>query len=485
MQPIVCEQRRTDMAKAEIGVIGLGVMGANLALNIADNGYHVAVYNRTTSRTDEFAASAGELADRVTACATLEEFVAAIKPPRPVIIMVKAGAPVDEQIAALQPLLEANDIIIDAGNANFRDTMRRFTDLEGSGLTFIGMGVSGGEEGARHGPSIMVGGAEAAWKRVEPVLTAISAKYEGEACAAWLGENGAGHFVKTIHNGIEYADMQMIAEVYGVMRDHLGMDAPSIAAVFSAWSTGPLDSYLIDITAEVLKVSDVVSNRPIVDIIVDAAGQKGTGRWAVIESQMMGVPATAIEAAVAARSLSAMRAERKNAQVRFGLPPQQARREGQQVIDDLEKALLAGKVAAYAQGFAVMTAASAEFDWKLPMATTARIWRAGCIIRSRFLDEIATAFTDTPDVANLAMTPAFSKIIEETDGSLRRIVSESVLNGLPVPALASAVSYFDTYRRERGTANLIQAQRDFFGAHGFERFDADGAHHGPWGGEQG
>ncbi|OCW57753.1 NADP-dependent phosphogluconate dehydrogenase [Hoeflea olei] len=470
------------MAAAEIGVIGLGVMGANLALNIADNGYHVAVYNRTSARTAEFAANAGALADRVTACATLEEFVSAIRPPRPVIIMVKAGEPVDQQIEALKPLLQDRDIIIDAGNANFRDTMRRFTALEGTGLTFIGMGVSGGEEGARHGPSIMVGGAEAAWKRVEPVLTAISAKYEGEACAAWLGENGAGHFVKTIHNGIEYADMQMIAEVYGVMRDHLGMDAPTIAAVFSAWSTGPLDSYLIDITAEVLKVHDAATGKAIVDVIVDAAGQKGTGRWSAIESQMMGVPATAIEAAVAARSLSAMRAERARAESLLGLPARQDRRNSQEVIDDLEKALLAGKIAAYAQGFAVMAAASREFGWNLPMPTIARIWRAGCIIRSRFLGEIATAFGADPDVSNLALTPAFSAMIKDTDASLRRIVAEAALNGLPVPALSSALGYFDTYRRARGTANLIQAQRDFFGAHGFERFDAEGEQHGPWGG---
>ena len=458
-------------------------MGANLALNIADNGYHVAVYNRTASRTEAFAASAGALSDRITACATLEDFVAAIRPPRPVIIMVKAGDAVDEQIAALTPLMAANDIIIDAGNANFRDTMRRFTALEGSGLTFIGMGVSGGEEGARHGPSIMVGGAESAWKRVEPVLTAISAKYQGEPCAAWLGENGAGHFVKTIHNGIEYADMQMIAEVYGVMRDHLKMDAPTIAAVFSAWSTGPLDSYLIDITADVLKVNDAATGRPIVDIIVDAAGQKGTGRWSAIESQMMGVPATAIEAAVAARSLSAMRAQRARAEKTFGLPVEHGRRTGQEVIDDLENALLAGKIAAYAQGFAVMAAASDEFNWNLPMQTIARIWRAGCIIRSRFLGEIATAFGTDPDVPNLALAPAFSKMILDTDAGLRRIVSEAALNGLPVPALSSALGYFDTYRRARGTANLIQAQRDFFGAHGFERLDADGEHHGPWGGQ--
>ncbi|MEQ8737675.1 MAG: NADP-dependent phosphogluconate dehydrogenase, partial [Hoeflea sp.] len=339
------------MAQADIGVIGLGVMGANLALNIADNGYTVAVFNRTASRTEAFVAAADMLSERVVGCATLEEFVASLKAPRSVIIMVKAGDAVDEQVSALNALMEDGDIIIDAGNANFRDTMRRFKQRQETAPGLIGMGVSGGAEGARHGPSIMVGGAREDWQRIEPVVTAISAKYKGEPCAAWLGENGAGHFVKTIQNGIEYADMQMIAEVYGVMRDHLNMDAPSIASVFSAWASGPLDSYLIDITAEVLKTHDDSSGVPIVDVIVDAAGQKGTGRWSVIESQMMGVPATSIEAAVAARSLSAMREERKAAEDRFGLPPVVDRRESDAVISDLENALLAGKIAAYAQGF--------------------------------------------------------------------------------------------------------------------------------------
>ncbi|WP_420409988.1 NADP-dependent phosphogluconate dehydrogenase [Hoeflea sp.] len=469
------------MAQADIGVIGLGVMGANLALNIADNGYTVAVYNRTASRTEAFVAAADMLSERVVGCATLKEFVASLKPPRSVIIMVQAGDAVDEQISALNALMDTGDIIIDAGNANFRDTMRRFEQRDENAPGLIGMGVSGGAEGARHGPSIMVGGTQENWERIEPVITAISAKYKGEPCAARLGENGAGHFVKTIHNGIEYADMQMIAEVYGIMRDHLHMDAPSIAGVFSVWASGPLDSYLIDVTAEVLKTHDNSSGLPIVDVIVDAAGQKGTGRWSVIESQMMGVPATSIEAAVAARSLSAMRAERQAAQDRFGLPPAVDRREGNAVINDLEKALLAGKIAAYAQGFAVMAAASKEFDWGLPMATIARIWRAGCIIRSRFLDDIATAFTENPEAPNLAMTSEFSAMLEATDAPLRRIVSEAVMNGLPVPALASAVGYFDTYRRARGTANLIQAQRDFFGAHGFVRTDMEGEQHGPWG----
>ncbi|PWV95362.1 6-phosphogluconate dehydrogenase (decarboxylating) [Hoeflea marina] len=469
------------MATAEIGVIGLAVMGANLALNIADNGYKVAVFNRTTERTREFLASAGELADRVVPCETMEDFVAAIRPPRPVIIMVKAGDPVDQQIAMLRKLMDRDDIIIDAGNANFRDTMRRFKELDGTGLTFIGMGVSGGEEGARHGPSIMVGGKEASWKRVEPVLTAISAKFKGEACAAWLGENGAGHFVKTIHNGIEYADMQMIAEVYGVMRDHLGMAASEIGDVFDRWNKGPLDSFLIEISATVLRAADPETGKPMVDMILDAAGQKGTGRWSVIESQMMGVPATAIEAAVAARSLSAMTGERAEAEKLLGLPGPGKAGDKQAVIDDLEQALLAGKVAAYAQGFAVMAAASTEFGWDLPMPVIAKIWRAGCIIRSRFLDEIAGAFSKDPNVSNLALTSAFSKVLLETDGALRRVVAGAVTNGLPMPALASSVSYFDTLRRARGTANLIQAQRDFFGAHGFKRMDKAGDFHGPWG----
>ncbi len=296
------------MAEAEIGLIGLGTMGSSLALNIAEKGHKIAVFNRTVSRVDEFKAEAGELADRIVPCHSMEELAKAIRPPRPIIVMVLAGKPVDEQIAALREVLSANDIIIDAGNADFNDTRRRFAELEGSGLTFIGMGVSGGEEGARHGPSIMVGGTEQSWKRVENVLTAISAKYEGEPCAAWLGTDGAGHFVKTIHNGIEYADMQMIAEIYGVLRDGLGLKAKEIAPVFAKWNKGRLNSYLIEITAKVLEASDPKTKKPVVNIILDRAGQKGTGKWSAIEAQKLGVPATAIEAAVAARVISSMKA---------------------------------------------------------------------------------------------------------------------------------------------------------------------------------
>ena len=470
------------MQEAEIGLIGLGVMGSNLALNIAENGYRIAVWNRTGSKTHDFAAGAGDLADRIVPCKTLEDLVASIRRPRPIIIMVQAGAPVDEQIVALRPLLSADDIMIDAGNANFRDTMRRFQELDGSGLTFIGMGVSGGEEGARHGPSIMVGGAQASWLRVRDVLTAISAKYGDDPCVAWLGPDGAGHFVKTIHNGIEYADMQMIAEIYGILRDGVRLETQAMARLFETWNSGKLDSYLIEITAKVLAATDPATGKPVVEVILDRAGQKGTGRWSVIEAQMMGVPATAIEAAVAARSLSSRKTEREAAEAIYHDRPERFGKErAREVVGDLEAALFAGKIAAYAQGFAVMEAASQEFAWGLPMATIARIWRAGCIIRSQFLDTIAEAFEDG-DVTNLLTAPLFVDLMKEAVPALRRTVARCAEAGIPAPALSSALAYFDIYRQGRGTANLVQAQRDFFGAHGFERIDAEGHHHGPWGG---
>lgn len=471
------------MSHAEIGLIGLGVMGANLALNIAEKGNRVAVFNRTVEVTRKFFADAGDLQAQIIPCETIEEFIAAIRPPRPIIIMIKAGDPVDQQMEALSPHLSEGDIMIDAGNANFRDTMRRFDSLKNSGLTFIGMGVSGGEEGARHGPSIMVGGTEDSYNRVQSVLKSIAAKYNDEPCVAWLGENGAGHFVKTIHNGIEYADMQMIAEVYGVLRDGLRMSASEIGDVFGKWNKGRLNSYLIEITEKVLAAKDSVSGNAIVDVILDKAGQKGTGKWSVIEAQNMGVAATSIEAAVAARCLSSLKEERVAAERILGLPAVAALSVADRAgfIDDLENALLSAKIGAYAQGFATLSAASREFGWNLPMPTIAKIWREGCIIRSQFLDEIASAFEAAPDAANLIVTPAFAQLINETDGALRRVVSTGVLAGLPVPALASALGYFDSYRRSRGTANIIQAQRDFFGAHGFDRLDGMNIHHGPWG----
>ncbi len=466
--------------KAEIGLIGLGTMGSNLALNIAEKGFPIAVFNRSPGRTDEFMAHADVLTPQLTRCNSLAELVAAIKPPRPIIVMVQAGEAVDQQIAALQGLMARNDIIIDAGNANFRDTLRRFKALDGSGLTFIGMGVSGGAEGARNGPSIMVGGTPQSYARVSKVLKAISAKFKGEDCCDYLGTDGAGHFVKTIHNGIEYGDMQLIAEIYGIFRDGLGMKAAEIAPVFDGWNAGRLESYLIEITGKCLAARDPVSGNAMVDMILDRAGQKGTGKWSVIEAQQMGVPATVIEAAVAARSLSSFKVERVAAEKLYGamLPKVSGDKAG--LIVALEQALLAGKIAAYAQGFAVMKAASAEFGWALPMPVIARIWREGCIIRSQFLDTIAEALTNAPDTANLLVEPHFVTLVQECLPGLRRVVALAAERGLPVPALGAALAYIESYRQANGTANLVQAQRDFFGEHGFERTDQPGAHHGPW-----
>jgi len=468
------------MSQAEIGVIGMGVMGSALALNIAEKGFKVAIWNRNDKATHEVLRNAGKLAANITACDTYEQLIASIRAPRPIIIMVKAGDPVDQVIGHLRPLMQKEDIIIDAGNANFRDTMRRFDALKDSGLTFIGMGVSGGEEGARHGPSIMVGGKESSWQRVEKVLTAISAKFKGQPCAAYMGPNGAGHFVKTIHNGIEYGDMQMISEVYGLMRDGLGMKAAEIAKVFGDWNKGKLNSYLIEITQKVLSVVDSKAKKPIVDVIVDRAGQKGTGKWAVIEAQNFGVNASAIEAAVDARIMSSLKLEREKAEKTYKIPRKKITGVARaKVLKQLEGALYAGKIAAYAQGFSVLETASKEFEWNLPLGTVAAIWRNGCIIRSQFLGEITKAFNKSKG-GNLLMAPAFVTMMKKDHASLRAVVALSAASGAPAPALSNALSYFDGYRQSRGTANLLQAQRDFFGAHGFERIGETGAFHGPW-----
>ncbi len=469
---------------AQIGLVGLGVMGANLALNMAEKGFSVAVYNRTTSKTDAFVANAGKLAERLTPCRTLDELAKAIEPPRPVVIMVQAGAAVDEQAEILAGDLAKGDILIDCGNANFRDTRRRVAEYTPRGFEFLGVGVSGGEEGARHGPSIMAGGSKAAWARVETIFNAVAAQFEGEPTCALVGPDGAGHFVKTIHNGIEYADMQMIAEIYGIMRDGLGLAPAEMADIFGKWNGGPLKSYLIEITAEVLGTVDPATGKPLVDVILDAAGQKGTGRWAVIEAQELGVPATVIEAAVAARSLSARKAERIEGERFFGAADKKVGdRLGsrEETMAVLEQALLAGKIAAYAQGFAVMDEASKNWDWELPLGTVAKIWRAGCIIRSVFLDDITKAYAASASVPNLMMVPPFSDDLKRTHMSLRKVVAAAAGQGIPVPALSTALAYFDSYRAARSTADLIQGQRDFFGRHGFRRVDEEGdGKHGPW-----
>ena len=469
---------------ADIGLVGLGTMGAALSLNIAEKGFPIAVFNRTAGVAEKFVAEAGELAPVITATDSLEALVAAIKPPRAIILMVPAGDPVDQMISALRPLLDDDDMIIDAGNANFHDTRRRSAEAERAGLPFLGIGVSGGEEGARHGPSIMGGGPKAAWDRVAPILEAIAAKFEGTPCATWMGPDGAGHFVKSVHNGIEYADMEMIAEIYGIMRDGLALKPDAIGRIFDRWNAGPLKSYLVEITGKVCAATDPETGKPMVEVILDRAGQKGTGRWTAIEAQMLGAPATAIEAAVAARNLSSRLDERREGAAIFPIPPSRVR-GGAEEDSLLEEALLAGKIACYAQGFGLLAAASKEYGWDLPLAAIARVWREGCIIRSAMLDDMAQALSGDA-TTNLMFAPSFAERLRATNGSLRSVIAEGALAAIPTPALAAALGYFDTMHQARGTANLLQAQRDFFGAHGFERVDRPGTgFHGPWGSHAG
>ncbi|MBO0903657.1 NADP-dependent phosphogluconate dehydrogenase [Jiella sonneratiae] len=467
---------------ADIGVIGMGVMGANLALNMAEKGFKVAVQNRTPDKAFAVRDDNPELAANVLPAETLEDFVKSLKSPRVAVFMVPAGKPVDDEMAKLIPLLEAGDLMVDAGNADFNDTVRRTKEVEGTGIKFTGMGVSGGELGARHGPSMMVGGARDTYPLLEPVLTKIAAKYKDQPCVAWLGPDGAGHFVKTIHNGIEYADMQMIAEIYGIMRDGLKLEPAKMAEVFRDWNTRELSSYLIEITAVNLDEKDLETDRPMVDLIVDEAGQKGTGRWAVIEAQKLGVGATTLEAAVAARGLSSRRDERgEAAKLYSGVETAPAQFFADEAgFSELESALVTAKIIAYAQGYAAMASASDEFGWNLPLGTIAEIWRAGCIIRSHFLDDIAKAYDKGQRVVNILQSPDFVGRVAKGQAALRRVVAKASLGGIPVPALSAALAYFDDYRRERGTANLIQAQRDLFGAHTFRRFDRDGAVHHHW-----
>ncbi|MCU0901544.1 MAG: NADP-dependent phosphogluconate dehydrogenase [Cypionkella sp.] len=463
------------MTTTHTGLIGLGTMGAALALNIAEKGFPIAVWNRTGSVTEAFHAGAGDLAARITPTQSLADLVAAITPPRAIILMVPAGQAVDDQLAALAPLLGADDLVIDAGNANFRDTNRR----DGAGLPFrfMGIGVSGGEEGARHGPAIMAGGPAAAWAQMKPVLQAIAARAEDSTpCADHMGPSGAGHFVKAVHNGIEYADMQMISEVYGVMRDGMGMGAAQIAPVFARWNEGVLQSYLIEISAAAAAAADPVSGQPMLDMIVDAAGQKGTGRWTAIEAQHLAAPVPVIEAAVMARNVSARRDERAAGEACFG----KAAAKVDLPLEDLEQAMIAGKILCYAQGFAMMTAAAAEFGWALDMPAIARVWRAGCIIRSAMLNDMAEALADDP-ARNLILAPFFAAKLETALPALRRVVAAGALQGVPLPALSAGLAWFDLMRQARGTANMIQGQRDFFGAHGFDRVDGKPGKHGPWG----
>ena len=465
------------MTKADIGVYGLGTMGSALALNLSEQGFRVAVSNRELPWIERFINEAGPLADQIEPCDTLEAFVGALKLPRVILFMIPSGAPMDQMIQAISPLLEAGDTIIDGGNANFNDTRRRFETLESEGLHFVGMGVSGGEKGARHGPSMMVGGTDHSWQQLRPMAEAIAAKFEGAPCVDHLGPDGAGHFVKTVHNGIEYADMQMIAEVYGLLRDGDGWEPARIGAQFHTWNAGPLRSYLIEATAAVLKAVDPDTGAAMVDVIQDKAGQKGTGRWTVIEALKLGQSANGIEAAVGARGWSADKDLRV---VASGILRAGTISYSKPSSEDMALGFEAARILAHAQGFAIMQAASDEFDWSLDLARIAEIWRAGCIIRSALLDDLADAIRADPPEGALVLTPVMADRLAKGIPALRRVVSAAVAAGLPVPALSAVLAWYDSLRHERGTANLIQAQRDFFGAHGFERIDEAGVHHGPW-----
>jgi 6-phosphogluconate dehydrogenase len=467
-------------SQADIGLIGLGVMGQNLALNIADHDFEVAVYNRTAARTEAFAASEDARSRPIAPCATLEDLVGALRAPRAVILMVQAGAATDDQIAALAPLLGPGDVIVDGGNARYQDTIRRERALGERGLRLLGTGISGGEEGARHGPSIMAGGAPEAYARVQPVLEAIAAKVDGAPCCARLGPDGAGHFVKMLHNGIEYADMQLIAETYTLMKDGLDLGYPEMRATFAAWNQGDLDSYLIEITADILGKRDPETGQPMVEVILDRAGQKGTGGWAVAAALELGVAAPTIAQAVAARTLSAAKDARVYAAPRLAGPEAREDHTSTVDLDSLRDALLAANVAAYAQGFAVMAAASSAHSWGLDLGTIARIWRGGCIIRARLLNRIREAYARDAALANLMLDPYFAALLADIQEGLRDAIVGAAHRGLAAPALASALAYYDGYRSPRLPANLIQAQRDYFGAHTYERVDRPGSFHSDW-----
>jgi 6-phosphogluconate dehydrogenase len=462
------------MSYADIGLVGLAVMGQNLVLNMDNHGFTVVVFNRTVSKVDEFLNESAK-GTRVIGAHSIEELVRTLQRPRRVMLMVKAGQPVDDFIELLIPHLEPGDIIIDGGNSNYADSIRRAAYIESKGLLFIGTGVSGGEEGARHGPSIMPGGSPAAWPHVKPIFQAIAAKVKrpggGEdPCCDWVGENGAGHFVKMVHNGIEYGDMQLICEAYHLMREGLGMDAGAMHKVLSQWNKGKLNSYLIEITRDILAYKDE-DGRPLVDKILDTAGQKGTGKWAGISALDHGIPLTMIVEAVLSRSLSALKEERIAASHVLSGPKPKIAGDRRVFVDDLREAVYASKIISYTQGYMLMRAAAQENQWNLNYGGIALMWRGGCIIRSAFLGKIKAAYDRQSRLVNLLLDPYFKQQIEAAQPMWRRVVAKAVQKGIPVPTMSSALAFFDGYRREWLPANLLQAQRDYFGAHTYERTD--------------
>ncbi len=468
------------MTQAAIGLIGLAVMGENLALNMESRGFKVAVFNRSINKVDDLLAGRAQ-GKNIVGAHSLREFLSLLEKPKRIVLMVKAGAPVDAFIDQLVPLLDKGDIVIDGGNSHYKDSERRTKDLEAKGLLYVGSGISGGEEGALKGPSIMPGGSFAAWEAIAPIFQAIAAKApDGSPCCMWMGPRGAGHFVKMVHNGIEYGDMQLISEAYSMLKYGLDLSADELHSVFSEWNGGRLDSYLIEITERIFLAKDPETKQPLVDVILDRAGQKGTGQWTTEAALEQGVPAPMFCEAVFARSMSALKNERVAASKILEGPREPYRGDRHQLVKAIEAALYASKICSYAQGFALLREASAAYEWDLKPGEIALIWRAGCIIRSQFLGRIKEAFDTDPGLRNLLLAPYFKEAVQGAQEQWRTVVSTAVELGIPVPAFSSALSYFDSYRRPQLPANLIQAQRDFFGAHTYERTDRDGVFHSDW-----
>ena len=467
------------MSKQQIGVIGLAVMGKNLALNIESRGFSVSVYNRSSSKTEEFLQEAK--GKNVVGTYSIEEFVQSLETPRKILLMVKAGTATDATIQSLLPHLEKDDILIDGGNTYYKDTQRRNKELAESGIHFIGTGVSGGEEGALKGPSIMPGGQKEAHELVKPILEAISAKVDGEPCTTYIGPDGTGHYVKMVHNGIEYGDMQLISESYFILKQVLGLSADELHEVFAEWNKGELDSYLIEITADIFTKKDEETGKPLVDVILDKAGQKGTGKWTSQSALDLGVPLPIITESVFARFISAMKEERVKASGLLSGPEVKPVTENkEELIEAVRKALFMSKICSYAQGFAQMKAASEEYNWDLKYGEIAMIFRGGCIIRAAFLQKIKEAYDREPELDNLLLDSYFKNIVESYQGALRQVISLAVAQGVPVPSFSSALAYYDSYRTAVLPANLIQAQRDYFGAHTYERTDKEGIFHTEW-----
>jgi 6-phosphogluconate dehydrogenase len=467
------------MGEYTIGLVGLAVMGQNLVLNMERNGFPVAVYNRTVERTNEFLAGEAR-GKRIKGCASLEELVESLASPRKIMLMVQAGKAVDDVIQQLVPLIDKGDLIIDGGNSFYKDTERRAVDLAAQGINYIGTGVSGGEYGALHGPAIMPGGQEDAYAMVAPIFQAIAAVAEGEPCVAYLGPRGAGHYVKMVHNGIEYGDMQLIAEAYDIMHRALDLGATELGEIFGAWNQAELESYLIEITCDIFYVTDVETGRPLMDMVLDEAQQKGTGKWTSQDAMDVGMPLQTINSAVESRIISALKSQRVAAsQV---LPGPTARYTGDRasLIEDMRQALFAAKICSYAQGMGLLRAASDEYDYDLKLGVVAKLWRGGCIIRARFLNDISAAYERDPGLQNLLLDPYFRDAILSRQEALRRVVVTAVQLGIPCLAMSASLAYFDAYRTERLPANLTQAQRDYFGAHTYRRTDREGIFHTEW-----